>query len=197
MKSSLAISSLLYGLAVANPLLPRTLDIGDYEEVANAVSAIAAPVGDAVPETTVAYNPTSVITAIVAQVTDADPAQVTVDTGKIVTLARRAAACTSRSYNGPLVRPSDTPEAFQANTAFADAATAAADAPNVPEGYASVPDFVNLQAAAKDPSYLTYVSSKLTSYNASQCAAICDSMAGCNSFNICKSAWIVNMGTKS
>ena len=186
MRTTIALSSLVFGLAIAGPVKRQELDLDDYEVVATAVSAAAAPVGDVVPQTTEAYNPTSVAGAIVAQVTEAAPSAIT-DSPKIVTIAKRAAVCTTRVANGPQVSiPSDTPEAFQANPEFSQKAKAAAEAENVPAGYASVPDFVDLKATAKNPSYLTYVSSKLVGYNPAQCAQLCDGMKGCNAFNICK-----------
>ncbi|KAH8879635.1 hypothetical protein GQ53DRAFT_849507 [Thozetella sp. PMI_491] len=191
MRTTVAVSSLLYGLALAGPVAIRQDDLGidDYEAVATAAPNVAAPVGNDVPEATVVYNPTSVAAAVVAQVTDVDPAQATEDTSKIVNVNKRAAAypaaCTTRTSNGPSVRtPSDTPEAFQANPEFSQKATAAALAANVPKGYAVVTDFVNKQATAADSSYLTYVSSKLTDYDVNYCANFCNTLSGCNSFDI-------------
>jgi hypothetical protein len=76
----------------------------------------------------------------------------------------------------------DTDTAFLAYAPFASAALDATD----PPGYFLVEGFQNLQAAASDPSYITYVSSELTSYDPTACAALCTTMSGCNSFNICK-----------
>lgn len=75
----------------------------------------------------------------------------------------------------------DTVDAFLADTDFSTAATNAV----APPGYFLAEGYQNLQASASDPSYLTYVSSQLTSYDPAACSALCANMAGCVSFNIC------------
>jgi hypothetical protein len=75
----------------------------------------------------------------------------------------------------------DTPDAFLADPDFTTAATSAV----APPGYFLAEGYQNLQASASDPSYLTYVSSQLTSYDPAACATLCTNMAGCVSFNIC------------
>ncbi|KAK0636225.1 hypothetical protein B0T17DRAFT_503701 [Bombardia bombarda] len=184
------LSSLLFGLAAASPLAVnkrQDLPIEDYGAAvaAGADSSDGPPVGDAVPESAATYDPTSVAADIVAQVSDAAPADATSAELISADIKKRVAVCTTRTFNGPQVTaPADTPEAFQANTAFSDAAVAGASAASVPAGYAVVPGYENLKAAAQDPSYLTYVSSKLTSYSPAQCGALCDALSGCSSFTI-------------
>lgn len=188
MKTSFAIQSLLFGLTLATPVQKRQdIDFDSYDAVVSQLVNIAPPVGDSVPQDDASYDPTAVASAAAAAVTSDPTSDDPVD---IVTIAKRNAArdtatCTTRTFNGPQVTdPADTPDAFINYKPFADAANAAAVAPNVPVNYASVPGFVNLQGSANAPGYLTYVSSRLTSYNSSQCAAICDGMSGCVSFVI-------------
>jgi hypothetical protein len=75
----------------------------------------------------------------------------------------------------------DDPADFLAYPPF----TTAAENAVAPPGYFLAEGYQNLQASASDPSYLTYVSSQLTSYDPAACAALCTSIAGCVSFNIC------------
>ncbi|KAK3685937.1 hypothetical protein B0T22DRAFT_235367 [Podospora appendiculata] len=189
MRSTLILSSLVFGLAAASPLHRRQeLYLDDYEDAvaAGAGSAAVAPVGDSIPEEVVSYNPTAVASDIVAAITTVLPASATADAaGSVITAnaKRDAVVCTTRTFNGPQVTaPADSAAAFQAYQGFTDAATNAAKAYNIPKGYALVPGYENLKASAQDPSYLTYVSSRLTSYDTAQCAALCDAMAGCTSF---------------
>ena len=110
------------------------------------------------------------------------------DDSGIVTLAKRNdtpvsnhTACITRSFNGLAVTsPTDSADAFLNNPDFASAANYAA----IPSGYALVPEFENLKAAAQDSHYLTYTTDNVTSYDPSICAAKCNSIAGCVSFNI-------------
>ncbi|KAK3327787.1 hypothetical protein B0T19DRAFT_173705 [Cercophora scortea] len=189
MRSTLFLSSLVFGLAAASPLHRRQeLDISDYEDAvaAGADSAAVAPVGDAVPEEVVSYNPSVVASGIVAAITTVLPASATADAaGSVITanVKRNVVVCTTRTFNGPQVTaPADSDAAFLAYQGFTDAATDAAKSANIPRGYAVVPGYVNLKASPQDPSYLTYVSSRLTFYDTTQCAALCDAMAGCTSF---------------
>ncbi|KAK3944152.1 hypothetical protein QBC46DRAFT_305904 [Diplogelasinospora grovesii] len=208
---SIILSSLILGLAAATPVINQRQDaspssvspsstpnpaappdaVVSAAQAAGSGSSDSADAGDAEPEEASTYDPTAVAADIAAQIANAPPAAVTSDAANLVTSdtrkrdVRDAVVCTTRTFNGPQVTvPTDSPGAFQAYQPFADAANEAAEAENVPQGYAVVPGFVNLQATAKDPSYLTYVSSKLASYNPAQCAAICDAMSGCTAFNI-------------
>ena len=199
MKTATLLSTLILGLASASPLQKRQdLPIGDYDSAiaAGAGSDSGPPVGDAAPESVVSYDPTKVASEIVAHVTEESVAEATKDTAEVINvdIKRRGTpvTCTTRTFNGPRVTdPADTLAAFQNNPEFAEAATNAAKAANVPSGYAVVPGFVNLKASNQDPSYLTYISSKLTGYNPEVCAQHCNTLSGCNGFNICKSAGLV------
>ncbi|KAH8879776.1 hypothetical protein GQ53DRAFT_853156 [Thozetella sp. PMI_491] len=185
MRTALAISSFFCGLAAANPVAPRQeIDLGAYKSAAAKATAVAPPIGDAAPENSAAYNPTSVSALAVAQITSA--ASDATKTVEVVAAKRAATSCTTRTYNGPQVTsPADTPEAFLGYQPFKDAAESAALDENVPTaGYQVVDGFVNLQATAINSNYLTYVSSRLTGYDVDTCAAVCDGMAGCNSFVI-------------
>jgi len=90
--------------------------------------------------------------------------------------------CKIRPYNGPLVTNPDTPSAFRAYKLFNSVATAGAKEQNTPKNYAVVPGFVNLNAAAEDPSYLYSIEPK--SYNPVECATYCNQEPSCVSFNI-------------
>ncbi|KAH8880988.1 hypothetical protein GQ53DRAFT_832832 [Thozetella sp. PMI_491] len=169
------------------PALKQRQDIDfDAYEVAAALATTAAPPnGDAAPQASIDYDPTSLMSAVVAQVTSVDPEAAETNTFNNVIAKRAATACTTRTYNGPRVTtPTDTPEAFLAYQPFADAAINASKPANVPVGYKGVDGFVNLQATAQNNAYLTYISSALKSYDVGACAAVCDGMAGCNSFVI-------------
>ncbi|KAH8893059.1 hypothetical protein GQ53DRAFT_645969 [Thozetella sp. PMI_491] len=184
MRTVVAFSAVLYGLTIATPLERRQgINVDAYEAAASLVTSNQPPVGDSAPQTTVGYDPTTIIEKVVAQVTSA-PSDDDINTAAVI--AKRAATvCTTRTFNGPRVTaPADTPEAFVAYQPFTDAAVSAAKDENIPEGYNVVTGFVNLPATANAPNYLSYVSSVLTGYNPGQCAAICDGMAGCNAFVI-------------
>ncbi|KAK3391998.1 hypothetical protein B0T20DRAFT_70713 [Sordaria brevicollis] len=195
-RKNIIISSLLLGLVSASPLHQKRQDLpfDSYDEsiAAGADSTDSPPVGDAVPQVVETFNADAVAAEVVEAVVDTTPAeaQAAADAPPeviSVNLLKRddpATGCITRTFNGPAVREPDTPEAFTSNPAFASAANDAIKAANVPAGYAAVPNFVNLQAVAQDKSYITYVSSRLGSYDVKQCAAICDSTAGCTSFNI-------------
>ncbi|KAL0464983.1 hypothetical protein QR685DRAFT_539543 [Neurospora intermedia] len=202
-RKNIIISSLFLGLVSASPLHLKRQDlpIDSYDEsvAAGADSTDTPPVGDAVPQNVETFDSNSVAAEVVATVVDTPPAvaQASDDTPPeviTVNLLKRsnanvaradspATSCIVRTFNGPKVSP-DIPEAFTSYADFATAATDAVKAANVPFGYAAVPNFVNLNAVAQDKSYITYTSSKLTSYDPKKCAAICDATAGCTSFNI-------------
>lgn len=80
---------------------------------------------------------------------------------------------------GPLTRPNDTAEAFQANPVYANSANSV----KTPTGYSLA--YQNLQGASSTGGYLGYRTYQ--SYDPSQCAAECcgnPDLAGCKSFNI-------------
>ncbi|KAH8896900.1 hypothetical protein GQ53DRAFT_600957, partial [Thozetella sp. PMI_491] len=96
-----------------------------------------------------------------------------------------AQACTTRSYNGPQVTaPGDTPDAFLAYQPFRAAAMAASNPANVPDEFMLIPGFSNLNASAVSTSYLTYTTNNIFSYDLNACALKCDSIVGCQAFNI-------------
>ncbi|KAK3351749.1 hypothetical protein B0H65DRAFT_132905 [Neurospora tetraspora] len=197
-RKNIILSSLLLGLVSASPLHQKRqeLPFESYDEsvAAGADSTDAPPVGDAVPQTVSTFDPDAVAETVVATVVDTPPAEAQASTDAppevitVTNLLKRtdapATSCIVRTSNGPHVSSPDTPEAFTSYADFATAATDATKAANVPSGYAVVPNFVNLKAVAKDKSYITYTSSKLSFYDPKKCAAICDTMAGCTSFNI-------------
>jgi len=79
--------------------------------------------------------------------------------------------------SGPISNP-DTPAAFLAFASFAASATRAF----MPSGYTK--SYTNLQAASISYGSLGFTS--LASYDPAACAKLCDTNAGCVSFNICK-----------
>jgi hypothetical protein len=93
--------------------------------------------------------------------------------------------CKARPYNGPLVTNPDTSSAFKAYGRFRTVATMWAADQNTPDNYATVPGFVNLNAAAEAPDYLSSIEPE--SYDPVECAAYCDKEPTCTSFNICNS----------
>jgi hypothetical protein len=80
--------------------------------------------------------------------------------------------------NAPVTSP-DTPQDFVKNIVYSSAALNAA----TPAGYSPV--FINQLGSASDPSYMTYTTTNMASYNVAACANICTDMSGCYSFNIC------------
>ncbi|KAK0626863.1 hypothetical protein B0T14DRAFT_421937 [Immersiella caudata] len=99
-----------------------------------------------------------------------------------VKLPATGVECKARPYNGPLVTNPDTPSAFKAYGPFNSAATVWAEDQNTPENYVTVPSFVNLNAAAQAPGYLSSIEPE--SYDPVECAAYCDKEPSCTSFNI-------------
>jgi len=91
--------------------------------------------------------------------------------------------CKARQYNGPLVTNPDTPGAFKAYAPFSSASTVWAADHNLPDDYVTVPGFVNLNAAAQNPGYLSSI--EPASYDPVECALYCDNEPACVSFNIC------------
>jgi hypothetical protein len=182
MRASIVLSATLMGLAFAAPK-PQTSD--DLDDILAAYDAIpdapdvSAPVGDA-PQP-IAYNPTAAASSAIADATDVSTPSFSSK------MKKRQAACSPEpAGNYPAVQPDDTAH-FLDNPDFASAANTAP----TPPGFFLVDGFQNLQASASDSSYLTYISSPLSSYDTNQCAAKCTSIQGCVSFNICKSHYLV------
>lgn len=90
-------------------------------------------------------------------------------------LLKRGACSANTLGAGPVASP-DTAAGFLAYSAFSGNATGAA----TPAGYSAVA--INAVGSASSPTYLTYKT--MTSYDVAGCAAFCESMAACNSFNI-------------
>jgi hypothetical protein len=172
MKTSAAFSLALLGFATASPVaLPQDIDFDSYESIPVSPD-LSAPVGAIAPAVVSSYNPSVAASAAVAGATAAVDADLT----------KRGSCLAEPAGNGPSVSP-DTDTAFLADPAFSSAALSA----TAPPGYFLAVGFQNLQASASDPSYLTYISDPLTSYNPAQCASACNAISGCTSFNICKS----------
>ncbi|KAK1760473.1 hypothetical protein QBC47DRAFT_427704 [Echria macrotheca] len=90
--------------------------------------------------------------------------------------------CSARPFNGPRVDKPDTAEAFLAYEAFTNSALLYGKVESLTGGFAPVPDFVNLHAAAEDRSYIT--TTEPAKYDPEICAKICNGISGCASFNI-------------
>lgn len=175
MKASTVLSLALLGFAAASPV-PQDIDFDAYEAMP-VLPEVAAPIGAAPTTTLAAYNQPSAISEAVAAATEtSDPDLTKRD------LLKRGTCKATAPGNGPAVTP-DTAEAFLAKKDFADAANNA----KAPSGYFLVDGFTNLQGSINGPSYLTFISDPLTSYDTAACALKCNSIKGCNSFNICKS----------
>lgn len=173
MRSTILLT-VLVGLAAATPIMEKRQDI-DFDAY-NAIGDspdVGAPAGNTATVDT--YNPTSIISAAVSAATD-------FDTGSEAVVSKRA-PCDPRPPGNfpPVTSPDDSPSSF---LAFADFPNYALNAPT-PTGYSLVSGFQNLNAAAKDPTYLTYTTN-LTTYDPSVCAAWCTAKEQCKSFNICK-----------
>jgi len=182
MKASIAIFAVLMGFAFAAPKPQSPDDLADILAAYNAIpdaADIAAPVGDA-PQT-IAYNPTAAASSAIADATDLSTPSFNSKMKK-----RQAACSPENAGNSPTVQPDD-PADFLDHSAFS---TIANGVP-IPPGFFLVDGFQDLQASASDSSYLTYISSSLTSYDTNACAVKCTSIQGCVSFNICKAFCIV------
>jgi hypothetical protein len=136
--------------------------------------------------TTTASSVTYDVTSLAAQATD-DITSVSVDLSAIATqsplaVIEKRAACAAQptgvsgAYAAPAQPTDDTVSAFAANTAFA---AAAFNAP-VPSGYSNT--FTNLNASNNAYGYMGYTT--LSSYDTEKCAAKCNVINGCISFNL-------------
>jgi hypothetical protein len=199
MRSSHLISTVLLSGAFAIPIAePQDIDFDAYDAICWA-PAVGAPVGDAVTSAA-SYNPTAVVSSIIASdISSAAAATTTADAAAATTAGACAATetpaasrltkrgtCAPQSPGNyitiePPVAPDDSPNSFLNYAPFTSSAMNAVTPPD----YVLVPGFQNLQYSAQNPTYLTYISSGLTFYDVNQCAAKCDSILGCSSFNIC------------
>jgi len=158
----------------------------------DAVAAAPDPTYTIVPglrDQDVAYNPTSAVSAAVADIT-ANPLPVDVDTEVPVDID--TPDVTKRNVAPIVARAACTPEPTSPNTYNVDLSSAAnfradgniatkAKTAVTPSGYYST--FKNLQAASSANGYLGY--SVVAAYDPSLCAAKCDKKTGCIAFNIC------------
>ena len=183
MRSSVALTFLLACLGFA-----QDLPIDDYEDIVATVVADAPPFGQVSETATPTYNQASAISEATAEaVSQASEAiEAAATESAATTLERRVASCTARPFNGPQVtEPADSDSAFLGYQLFADTANAAAQPSAWPAEYKLVNGYVNLLGSGQSTSYLTYTA-KIDGYNLAQCAAKCDSIVGCVSFNICE-----------
>lgn len=138
--------------------------------------------------TTTASSVTYDVTSIAAQATD-DITSVSVDISAIATqtplaVIEKRGACAAQPtgvtgiYGPPASPTDDTVAAFAANAAFAAAASSAP----IPSGYSNT--FTNLNASNNAYGYMGYT--LLSSYDSERCAAKCNAINGCMSFNLCK-----------
>jgi len=186
MKYFFAIATALAGLALATPVRKRqNIDFAAYDAVP-VLPDIAAPAGD-VPPAQVTYAPSVVASAAAAAATEAviiggaDAAVSAVSKRSVAEVVKRNACDPRAAGNGPTAVP-DTPQGFQAYSAFSGKATGAV----TPVGYQSIVTSGN--AAAQDSTYMTY--KMMSSYDPNACATFCQSQQGCNSFNICKNTML-------
>lgn len=179
MHSYTALTLLLAGLGFA-----QDLPMEDYEGIVATVVADAPPFGAALATETPTYVQASAIAEATAEaVSLASEAKASVVP---TTLVKRVVACTTRAFNGPQVtEPADSDAAFLGYQPFADEAIAAADSSKWPGEYKLIDGYVNLHGSGQSTSYLTYTA-QIDGYNLEQCAARCDSIVGCVSFNICE-----------
>lgn len=186
MKYSLGLLAIA-SLAVTTPVQKRQdIDFDAYNSIPTE-APVAAPFG-----ATVVQSTTGVYDAQAAAASAADLAP-TVTFSDLLPTATSGAekrdtpagtltsgcAAAVQAGNGPVTVP-DTPQDFSANSIYSNAALKA----GTPNGYALA--FSNQPASAEDPSYLTYTTKGITTYDPSICASICTNEAGCSSFNICK-----------
>ena len=170
---SFLLTSAALGLAIAAPApVPQDIDFDLAYALPNPtftedVGAIAQ---------TVSYNPTTVFSAAIEQITATQTDDAGVSATDEAVEKRAAVSCAPQpSGYGPVPRP-DSASAFLSYSAFASAASAAP----VPSGY--VQEFVNAKASNNAYGYMGYTT--LTSYDVKACAAKCDAINGCISVNI-------------
>ncbi|KAH7330379.1 hypothetical protein BKA65DRAFT_404464 [Rhexocercosporidium sp. MPI-PUGE-AT-0058] len=168
MKFSTILPVALVSFAMAAPVAePQDIDFEAYEAI-EVVPDVTAPIGVATLPVA-SYDQEGAIDEAVASAIDpVDP-----------DLTKRGSCLPQPAGNGPVTVP-DTDTAFLANPVYSAAALGAP----VPSGWFLVDGYKNLHASAAHPSYQTYVSSSLTTYDPAKCATICAAKAGCNSFNI-------------
>jgi hypothetical protein len=181
--------ALFLGGAFAIPVAePQDLDLDAYDAVPTA-PIVGAPIGNSVTSS-VAYDPSAVAaaaTTIASAAATTTAASAATSSPASSRLTKRGSCLPDTPGNyitiAPPVAADDSPSSFLNYAPFtSDALNAVA-----PPGYVLAPGYQNLDAAAQSSTYLTYISSDLTSYDPDLCAARCDSILGCSSFNICMS----------
>lgn len=193
MKYSLIAAALLFSGSLAIPVAePQDLPMDAYDAIGDSPD-ISAPFNDDPDPTTVTYIPTSAASAAalamstamadgITTVIDA-PAAATSDASSKRGVSKRGTCLPYSPGNGPTVNtPDDSVASWYANSDISnDAVTAVA-----PAGYVLADGYLNLTAAVSSPTYLTYTTDGITSYDPSVCAPKCDAISGCVSFNMCK-----------
>jgi hypothetical protein len=171
---SFTVAAAFAAMAVANPVpQPQGFDWKAIDAL-SAIPTVTIPVVDvAAKASTVAFDASAAASSIAAVVKSSG-----VDSTASSGLKVRAAAVTCKAQPlgaGPTVSP-DTPEAFLAYDYFKAQAVAAP----TPGGYYNA--FTNLQASNNAYGYMGYT--LLNEYSTQACAAKCDAISGCASFNI-------------
>jgi len=191
-----ALAALLTRFTTSSPFAaPQGLDFDVVDNLPPA-STVVIPIG--VASQIVTVNEASAIASVAALATKAPltdaydgvvsvPAAVNIVTASY--LSKRQAGSSSGSATssctggtpqatgtGPASTP-DTPAGFQQNGAYGSSARSAA----VPSGYTQT--FSNLNGSSQAYGYLGFTS--VTSYDPASCASKCNSIQGCQSFNIC------------
>lgn len=187
----------LAGIAFAKPLaVPQGLDFDVVNELPPAPS-VSIPVGvlsqvivvaEASVLASVAALATKVpLTDVLDGVVSIPPTTAIISDAPVV--KRAASSSTTGSCiggnpqptgSGPVSSP-DTPAGYRQNSAYGNAAKTAA----TPSGYMN--SFTNLTGATSAYAYLGF--SSITTYNPATCATQCNTINGCQAFNICKSVF--------
>jgi len=174
MRSAILLASAILATSWALPQpLAEPQDIQfDTIDDAPTVTAQGAPYAASETAAVPTYDPDAA-----AASASADPiTSIATDLVKRGPAATPAPTCTKlpKGY-GPVSDP-DTPDAFQSNSAYAQAANNAI----VPDGYSLA--FLGLTGATSAASYLGYYT--LTAYDAIKCQQYCDATDGCYAFNM-------------
>jgi len=170
MVQSAALLFLLAGLCLAEPIAaPQGMN---FDAIAKLPPPPTYTVAVGVAAQTVIVNKARIMSSIIAEIA-ANPS----------TKVKRQASATCSggavqpTGSGPVSTP-DTPAGFQANPAYAAAASSAA----TPSGYTLA--FRNLNASTQGYAYLGFTT--LTSYAPASCASQCTLLSGCHAVDICK-----------
>jgi hypothetical protein len=174
MKPDTILMVLLSGMAIASPLQKRQ----DADDMTNIIDAY-----EAVPDVTPTGPPLGDNATQASPILYNQDAAIASSTPTAVSDLSKRDSCVINvvsNYAGTVSPDTDT--------AFLNDPTIASIANNAvpPPGYFLVAGYQNLQASAEAPSYLTFWQSDLSSYDVNACAAKCNSIKGCNSFDICR-----------